>query len=216
MTGWREPALLGRDFFERPAPVVAPQLLGQVVEHETGEGLVRVRLSEVEAYAGGADPGSHAYRGRTRRNAAMFGEAGSVYVYFVYGMHWCMNLVCLPPGTASAVLLRGGDVVEGIALARARRPGSRDRDLARGPARLTRALAVDRACDGSDACDPASPLRVRAGEPVASTRLRASPRTGVTAGQAVRWRFYLEGEASVSPYRRHVPRTRSPSGQRGG
>lgn len=162
----------------------------------------------MEAYAGSADPGSHAYRGRTRRNAVMFGDAGHVYVYFTYGMHWCMNLVCLPAGSASAVLLRAGEVVEGVELARARRPGMRDRDLARGPARLTRALGIDRALNGADACMPTGPLRVREGPDDSSLRVRSSPRTGVTAAQDVRWRFYLEGDPSVSPYRPHTPRTR--------
>lgn len=200
--------LLDRGFFERPATDVAPQLIGQVIEHDTPEGLVRVRLSEVEAYEGGADPASHAYRGRTTRNATMFGAAGRVYVYLIYGVHWCMNLVCLSPGTASAVLLRAGEVAEGLEVARNRRPGVRDRDLARGPARLTRTLGIDRACDGSDVCDPMSPLRVREGTRVETSRLRTSPRTGVAAAQEARWRFYLEGDRSVSPYRSHAPRRR--------
>lgn len=187
---------------------VAPDLLGQVVEHETPEGLVAVRLSEVEAYAGEADPGSHAYRGRTERNATMYGEAGHVYVYFTYGMHWCMNLVCLGPGVASAVLLRAGEVVDGADLARRRRPRARDRDLARGPARLTRALGIGRTLDGADACDEASPLRMRYGTPADPARVLAGPRTGVVAAMDVPWRYYIAGDPSVSPYRPHVTRRR--------
>jgi DNA-3-methyladenine glycosylase len=124
----REPAgtVLPRGFFVGPALEVAPRLLGCVLEHETGEGLVAVALTEVEAYEGLADPASHAYRGRTGRNAVMFGEPGHAYVYFTYGMHFCVNLVCRPEGTASAVLLRAGRVIEGIPLAAARRATGRN------------------------------------------------------------------------------------------
>jgi len=135
--------LLPRDFFAASSLAVAPRLLGCVLEHETGEGLVAVMLTEVEAYDGAADPASHAYRGRTARNAVMFGEPGHTYVYFTYGMHFCVNLVCRPEGTASAVLLRAGRVIEGIPLAAARRAtgrngtgrsvGSRGRSGDRGP-----------------------------------------------------------------------------------
>jgi DNA-3-methyladenine glycosylase len=119
--------LLPRGFFAGSSLEVAPRLLGCVLEHETGEGLVAVMLTEVEAYDGAADPASHAYRGRTARNAVMFGEPGHAYVYFTYGMHFCVNLVCRPQGTASAVLLRAGRVIRGIPLAAARRAAGRNR-----------------------------------------------------------------------------------------
>jgi len=154
--------LIPREFLGRPAQEVAPDLLGCVFEHETADGLVAVALTEVEAYAGEVDPASHAYRGRTVRNAVMFGPAGHAYVYFTYGMHFCVNVVCMPPGTASAVLLRAGQVIAGEELARARRgPASTPRDLARGPARLCQALGIDRRLDGADLSDEASPLRLR-------------------------------------------------------
>ena len=116
---------IARDFFARPAVEVAPELLGCVLEHQTAAGLVAVELTEVEAYAGQTDPASHAYRGKTRRNAVMFGPPGHAYVYFTYGMHFCVNLVCLGEDSVSAVLLRAGAVIEGEDLARARRSSRR-------------------------------------------------------------------------------------------
>jgi len=206
---------LPRDFFARPSVEVAPDLLGCVLEHETAEGLVAVRLTEVEAYAGTSDPASHAYRGRTSRNAVMFGPPGHAYVYFTYGMHYCVNLVCLgAEGSASAVLLRAGTIVAGEDLARARRTRGEtvipSRDLARGPARLCQALAIDRALDGADACVPSSPLRVmsEAGTPPRSAKIAIGPRVGVSSAAEVPWRFWLEGEPTVSVYRPAAPRRR--------
>ncbi len=118
---------ISRDFFARPSVLVAPDLLGCVLEHETADGLVAVELTEVEAYAGQTDPASHAYRGKTARNAVMFGPPGHAYVYFTYGMHFCVNLVCLGDNSASAVLLRAGAIIEGEELARARRSGRKPR-----------------------------------------------------------------------------------------
>jgi DNA-3-methyladenine glycosylase len=178
-------ALLPREFFVRPALDVAARLLGCVLEHQAADGLVAVTLTEVEAYEGSTDPASHAYRGRTARTEVMFGPPGHAYVYFTYGMHFCVNLVCLGEGTASAVLLRAGRVSEGAALAAARRPAATTaRDLARGPARLCQALAIGRAQNGVDVCDPASPLRVRApqGEPLGATPTAgAAPTSTATA-----------------------------------
>ena len=207
--------LIPREFLGRPAQEVAPDLLGCVFEHETADGLVAVALTEVEAYAGEVDPASHAYRGRTVRNAVMFGPAGHAYVYFTYGMHFCVNVVCMPPGTASAVLLRAGQVIAGEELARARRgPASTPRDLARGPARLCQALGIDRRLDGADLCDEASPLRLR--KAVATVRseektaIHTGPRVGVREGADVPWRFWLDGAATVSAYRPYVRRRRAP------
>jgi DNA-3-methyladenine glycosylase len=217
-------ALLPRSFFDRPALEVAPALLGCVLEHQTPDGLVAVALTEVEAYAGAADPASHAYRGQTRRNAVMFGPPGHAYVYFTYGMHFCVNLVCLPHGTAEAVLLRAGAIVDGVPLARRRRVTSRaDADLARGPALLCQALAIDRVQNGADVCDPASPLRIRAaarapapgpggtrpGPAPGRAGVRSGPRVGVSAGADVAWRFWTDGDPTVSVYRPHAPRRRA-------
>jgi len=210
-------------------------LLGCVLEHQTAEGLVAVELTEVEAYEGSADPASHSYRGRTARNGVMFGPPGHAYVYFTYGMHFCVNLVCMPEGSSSAVLLRAGRVIDGAGLAAARRLGGRpgatlaDRDLARGPARLCQALGIDRAQDGADSCDPASPLRIRPAPPDApgtpqppgtpgsppdqpdgpAPRISRGPRVGVSSAADRAWRFWLTGDPTVSVYRPHVPRTRA-------
>ena len=170
-----------------------------------------VRITEVEAYAGTAgDPASHAHRGRTARNAVMFGPSGHAYVYFTYGMHWCVNVVTGPDGEASAVLLRAGEVVEGIDAARARRSAvRRDVDLARGPARLCAALGLDRSVYGQNLLG-SGPVRLRpsAAEVPAAT-IQAGPRVGVTGAHDVPWRFWLAGEPTVSAYRRHTPRRRT-------
>jgi DNA-3-methyladenine glycosylase len=221
--------LLPREFFAGHSLQVAPGLLGCVLEHETADGLVAVRLTEVEAYEGAADPASHAYRGRTARNAVMFGPPGHAYVYFTYGMHFCVNMTCLPPGTASAILLRAGEVIEGVPLAAARRAGRRTglpavagRELARGPARLCQALGIDRAQDGADVCGPTSALRIRAAPDGADGPAPVSqgPRVGVSTAAERPWRFWLTGDPTVSVYRAHVPRERSkavsPSAGEGG
>lgn len=198
-----------RSFYERPVLEVARDLLGAVVVHTVpGDGAVAVRLTEVEAYAGGHDPASHAFRGQTPRNAVMFGPAGHAYVYFTYGMHYCMNLVAGSDGHASAVLLRAGEVVAGVELARERRTGAVDRDLARGPARLTTALGIGREHDGLDVTSARSPLQVRRGSPFDDALVRWGPRVGVSTARDVPWRAWVNGEATVSPYRPHVPKKR--------
>jgi DNA-3-methyladenine glycosylase len=186
-----------------PVDQVAPRLLGAHLV--CGE--VTVRLTEVEAYAGEADPGSHAFRGRTPRTEVMFGPAGFAYVYFTYGMHWCLNVVTGAAGTASAVLLRAGAVEAGVEAARSRRPGASDRDLCRGPARLCKALGIDGSLGGTDLLDPAAPLRLRLQRPPSA--FRTGPRVGVAGdGAPTPWRFWLDGEPTVSPYRPAVRRVR--------
>ncbi|MFW5470040.1 DNA-3-methyladenine glycosylase [Knoellia sp. CPCC 206435] len=203
---------LVRPFFARPAPVVAPELLGCRITH----GEVTLRLTEVEAYTGeGLDPGSHAFRGRTPRTEVMFGEAGHLYVYFSYGMHWCANVVCGDEGEAQAVLLRAGAVVAGHDVAAARRDGVKERDWARGPARLTSTLGIDRAHDGADVCGPASAVTFSPPEhPVDPASVRTGPRVGVSGpggdGTAYPYRYWLDGEPTVSAYRPAVARRRRP------
>jgi DNA-3-methyladenine glycosylase len=137
----------------------------------------------------------------------MFGPAGYAYVYFTYGMHWCMNVVCGPVGRASAVLLRAGSIVDGLEPARARRPtAKRDADLARGPARLCAALAIDGAAYGTRLLDGTGPVRLSPpAEPVDPALIRSGPRVGVTGAHDLEWRFWLDGDPTVSPYRRHTP-----------
>ncbi|MDN5860934.1 MAG: DNA-3-methyladenine glycosylase, partial [Pseudonocardia sp.] len=180
----------------------AVRLLGATVEADTPDGIVAVRLVEVEAYRGADDPASHSFRGRTQRNDVMFGPPGHLYVYFVYGMHFCANISCLPDGEAAAVLMRAGEVVSDPGVARVRRPTARrDADLARGPARLTTLLGLGREHNGIDVTARASPVRVRRGAPVDPAAVRTGPRVGVAAGHATPWRFWIDGSPAVSPYR---------------
>ncbi|WP_406086391.1 DNA-3-methyladenine glycosylase [Streptomyces virginiae] len=203
---------LPRSFFDRPVLTVAPDLLGRTLVRRTTDGPLELRITEVEAYEGESDPGSHAYRGRTARNASMFGPPGHAYVYFIYGMWFSLNLVCGPPGHASGVLLRGGEVTVGADLAAKRRVSARSpRELAKGPARLATALDVDRALDGTDLCaGPDSPLSLLTGTPTSADRVSSGPRTGVGgAGATHPYRFWITHDPTVSPYRAHAPRRRS-------
>ena len=182
---------------------LAHLLLGAVIETSTPEGVVSARLVEVEAYRGEDDPASHCYRGKTARNEVMWGPAGHLYVYFVYGMHFCANVVGREDGEAGAVLLRAAEITDGAALARVRRKAARrDTELARGPARLTSALGIGPQHNGADLVDPSSPVRLLTGEEIAPERIRSGPRVGVAAGHDTPWRFWIEGAPAVSAYRR--------------
>ncbi len=218
-------ARLPREFFAQDVLTVAPALLGATVERAG----VRVRITETEAYAGYLhDPGSHAHRGETPRTAPMFGPPGQTYVYFSYGMHWLLNLVTGPEGAAQAVLLRAGEVVAGEPVLRERHPRTPPRDWCRGPARLARTLQLDGRHTGLDFCLPPVPpspvprrgpggridLVVRA--PAArldAAAVRCGPRVGVSGAggdaSAYPWRFWIDGEPTVSTYRPGVRRTRS-------
>jgi DNA-3-methyladenine glycosylase len=206
--------------------LVAPRLLGAVIH---GRG-VSVRLTEVEAYRGADDPGSHAFRGMTPRTAPMFRGPGVVYAYVSYGMHTCVNLVCGVEGAAAAILLRAGEVVAGEPLARERRAGAGGpqslphRDLARGPGRLARALGVlpvdsgsvlgvpGRRADGAPLA-PGSPLALEPAErgSAATLSIAEGPRVGVSGpggGAEFPWRFWIADDPTVSPYRAAVSRAR--------
>ena len=204
--------IVARDFYRRDPREVAPELLNKLLVRRgtAGDGddaAERVgRIVEVEAYCGGIDPGSHAYRGLTPRNRTMFGPPGGLYVYFTYGMHWCANAVCGEDGEGVAVLLRALAPVAGLDAMRAVRPRARrDRDLCSGPAKLCQALGLGRAFDGADlvtgdrgvvVCDDATPPPA---DPVQTTRI------GLSAGAEHPWRWYVRGDPNVS-------RPRAPGG----
>lgn len=205
-----------RVWFARDVLTVARDLLGAHLTTRSPEGEVTVRITEVEAYGGEADPGSHAYRGRTERNAAMFAEPGRLYVYRHLGLHHCLNVVAEPTGRPAAVLLRAGEIVAGRDLAWRRREAAgvvdNDRQLARGPARLAVCLGLDLAANGADVTEPEGAVVLRRGEAVTTPAHRQGPRVGVSGagGDAARhpWHFWLTGEPTVSAYR---PAYRSPT-----
>jgi DNA-3-methyladenine glycosylase len=175
----------------------ARELLGATL---FGRG-VSARIVEVEAYFGEHDPASHAYRGRTPRNAVMFGPAGHLYAYFVYGMHTCVNVSTGPDGEASAVLLRAGEVLGGHDLAALRRPTARRHaDLARGPANLAAALGITLADAGIDLLEPAVEVHLQLNG--TSTQVSSGPRVGVSTAADVVWRFWIPDSTAVSAYRR--------------
>ncbi|ROQ38148.1 DNA-3-methyladenine glycosylase [Frondihabitans sp. PhB188] len=189
----------------RPALEAAPLLLGAVFR----AGEVAVRITEVEAYHGqGQDPGSHAHRGFTERSASLWGGPGTLYVYLSYGIHRCLNIVCGPEGYASGCLLRSGEVIDGLDVARSRRPTARtDIELAKGPGRLGSALGIELSDDGSSIATPPFSLDLPR-EPVAGT---TGPRVGVSghAGtDAFPWRFWIADDPTVSAYRAAVSRRR--------
>lgn len=186
---------LSRAFYRRDARVVAPDLLNKVVVRDGRAG----RIVEVEAYLGQDDPGSHAFRGPTRRNATMFGPPGHLYVYFTYGMHWCANAVCGEEGEGAAVLLRALEPIDGLVAMRAARPAARsDRDLCRGPARLCQALGIDGALDGADLVVGGEGVALLDDGAVPPPAAAQGVRIGLTAGAAHPWRWAVPGSPFVS------------------
>lgn len=166
-------------FFDRDTAVVARELLGAVLECRTAEGVVRGRIVETEAYLGPDDPACHAAAGLTRRNRHLHGPPGTAYVYFIYGVHWCVNAVTGEAGHGSAVLIRALEPLSGEALMRRRRgSGVRERDLANGPGKLCQALGIDGAFDGTSLAR--GPVRILRGTPVAEVRVRVTPRIGIS------------------------------------
>lgn len=190
-----------------PVSQAAQELLG-IELHANG---VTLRIVETEAYGGvGSDPASHAHRGPTARNRPMFASPGTLYVYFSYGMHWCANVVCGEPGTASAVLLRAGEIVSGMSTARERgRVGAPEWQLASGPARLARTLGIDGSHNGLSLLDSAAAVRLKVpssawpGSPgqISPDQICSGPRVGISAETQRPWRFWLTGSAAVTRYR---------------
>ncbi|MEO6469004.1 MAG: DNA-3-methyladenine glycosylase [Acidimicrobiia bacterium] len=200
---------LTRAFFDRPPEELAPDLLNKLlVSTRDGERLV-ARIVEVEAYCGSTDPASHAFRGKTARNATMFGPPGHLYVYFTYGMHYCANVVAGSPlDDAGAVLLRAAAPVEGLEVMRTRRPAARkDRDLLAGPARLASAFGLDRVDDGMDLVR--GPLGLYDDDTLGPVRPGRSPRIGLAAGKGerARLRWFVTNEPNVSGPRSPSRRT---------
>lgn len=191
---------LRRDFYRRSTLKVARELLGKrlvrVMDGQRLSGLI----VEVEAYIGEDDAACHAARGCTPRNEAMYGPPGHAYVYFIYGMHHCLNVVTEEEGFPAAVLIRALEPLEGLEIMRRHRPGKPDRELANGPAKLCQALAIERGFNGMDLCTGEA-LFIEEGRMVAQEEIGASPRIGIKTNELARsvpWRFYLKGNDFVS------------------
>lgn len=196
-------ARLLRDFFARDTLIVARELLGQALVHETPEGRAAGRVVEVEAYTGWDDAASHGFRGVTPRNAAMFGPSGIAYVYLCYGVHWMMNVVARPEGVdyPAAVLIRAVEPVEGLHLMEQRRSGRPQRDWANGPGRLTRALGIARAQNSVDTVGADSALYWEPGERIPDELVGRGPRIGIAVpepSKSLPWRLWVKGNAHVS------------------
>ena len=194
---------LPRRFFARPAPDVAPDLLGRLLV-KADDGII-ARIVEVEAYTD-TDEASHAFRGKTARNAPMFGPAGHAYVYFTYGMHWCMNTVTGAEGRGQGCLLRAAEPLEGLDVLRSRRGAAKDRDLLRGPGRLGQGFGLHREHSGIDLCDGGPLFLADDGDRPA---VASGPRVGVSAAADELWRFWIPDSPWVSVYKRS-PRAPDP------
>jgi DNA-3-methyladenine glycosylase len=188
--------VLTRAFYRRDSREVARELLNKVLVSDVG---MAARIVEVEAYLGSIDPGSHAYRGETKRNRTMFAGPGRLYVYFTYGMHWCANAVCGEVGSGTAVLLRAAAPLDGLDQMWARRPKARtERDLLSGPAKLCQAFGLDGAYDGADLVTRDRGLAMVDDGVAPPARPGRSPRVGLSAGAEHPWRWYVKGDPNVS------------------
>jgi DNA-3-methyladenine glycosylase len=196
---------LPQHFYNRPTEDVARDLLGAVLEHRTADGVVAGRIVETEAYLGEHDLACHAAVGRTERTDALYGKPGTAYVYFIYGMYWCVNAVTRAPGEPSAVLIRALEPLFGIDLMRRRRPNARrDVDLTNGPGKLCLALQIDGACHRQSL--QTSSLVIRAGEPIPDSNVTVTPRIGITKCADWPLRFLIADNAYVSKTPAHFAR----------
>ncbi len=179
---------------------LAPQLLNKVLQSRDGAGNLRSgRIVEVEAYRGGDDPASHAYRGETPRTKVMFGPSGFLYVYFTYGMHWCANVVCQPVGVAGAVLIRALSPLDGVESMRLARPAARrDRDLCNGPAKLCQALGIDGDSNGIDLLNATSMVTLLDDGTLPPALPAVGPRVGISVATNEPWRFWVDADVNVS------------------
>jgi DNA-3-methyladenine glycosylase len=197
MTKLRRAATLPVAFFSRPAELVAAELLGMIVVSKIGGKQTEGRIVETEAYLGYDDPASHGYlHRRNARNQALFGPAGSWYVYLSYGMHWCANLVCQRAGLASAVLLRALEPLDGLEIMSRRRGGVQVKDLCSGPGKLCQALGIDRGLDGMPMAR--SSVVVRPGLDWEAPRVAITPRIGITKAADWPLRFHVAGSSWIS------------------
>lgn len=196
-------ARLTKSFYARDALTVARDLIGCVFVHDGPTGRLSVRLVETEAYRGSIDPGSHGYRGPTPRTATMFGPPGHLYVYFTYGMHWCVNVVCAREGVCEAVLLRAGEPLSGVEAMRELRGGiAKDTLIASGPARLAQAMGIDKRCDGVTLlrggelwiAEDAVTDELRTAEVAQTVRIGL----GKGRGDDIPWRFVVPGHPHAS------------------
>jgi DNA-3-methyladenine glycosylase len=182
-----------RDFYARDVRIVAPELLNKILAMDDGRS---GRIVEVEAYHGADDPAAHSYRGKTARNATMFGPPGHLYVYFTYGMHWCCNAVCGDVGEGVGVLIRALTPLTGLPLMRDARPKARrDADLCSGPARLTQAFGIDRRHDGADLVTGDRQVRILTDGTPPPAVLQATPRIGISRGKDALLRWLVPKDA---------------------
>lgn len=196
----RRPAsgrVLARDFYSRDTELVARDLLGTVLECETPQGTAAGMIVETEAYLGEHDPACHAAVGRTHRTTPLYGAPGTAYVYFIYGMYWCVNAVTREEGLPSAVLIRALEPVAGLRLMRQRRPRARsDRDLCSGPGKLCLALGITRVHNGVSL--QRGPLKIREGTTVSDAHVLVTPRVGITKAADWPLRWAIAGNPNVS------------------
>jgi DNA-3-methyladenine glycosylase len=179
---------MDKAFLEQDTVLAAEKLIGCHLIRETSNGTIRIQITETEAYRGNDDPASHAYRGVTPRNQLMFSDVGRLYVYFIYGMHFCMNIIAHGPGEVGAVLLRAGKPLEGIELIRGNRLGASDRNLINGPGKLAKALNVDLSLNGYDLLQPSERQLYLELNPPDKT-IEKTARIGISKGTEALWRF---------------------------